>query len=173
MNTGSTLYLPHVIDVLDEYGEAVRTLYKEKLIDHNKQASGALINTLTYGINAGPNHYAVYLNVQDYFRYVESGRKPGKFPPPPAIKRWIEIKPVTPDPIAVKLKSGTKYVTPTTDQLAFLIGRKIAREGIAPQPLLAETLEELNAIYERKLDEAIEKDLDEIAAAIVIRSFPK
>jgi len=47
---------------------------------------------------------------------LETGRKPGKFPPVDSIRKWIVDKGIVPKGISV-------------DSLAFLIGRKIAREG--------------------------------------------
>ena len=57
-----------------------------------------------------------------YWKYIEYGRRPGKFPPPNKILDWVKIKPVIPRPV-----NGIK---PTEKQLAFLISRKIARDGI-------------------------------------------
>lgn len=55
----------------------------------------------------------------DYGQQLELGRRSGKFPPINDIKQWIEDK-----GIASRLNGEI-----TTSQLAFLIARKIAREG--------------------------------------------
>ena len=105
------------------------------------------------------------LSLVDYWKYVENGRRAGKFPPPDKIKRWIEIKPVLPRPFNGKL--------PTIDQLTYLICRKIKLDGIKPRPLLKETLEEINKEYEDKISEALtqdlENELDSIFALIITR----
>jgi hypothetical protein len=36
----------------------------------------------------------------EYWKYVEDGRKSGKYPPLETIKKWIEVKPVLPRPLA-------------------------------------------------------------------------
>lgn len=54
-----------------------------------------------------------------YAQQLETGRNAGKFPPIDAIKQWIEDK-----GIASRLNGEI-----TKNQLAFLIARKIAREG--------------------------------------------
>lgn len=54
-----------------------------------------------------------------YSQQLETGRQAGKFPPIDAIKQWIEDK-----GIASRLNGEI-----TKNQLAFLIARKIAREG--------------------------------------------
>lgn len=51
-------------------------------------------------------------------RMMEDGRKPGKFPPPDEILRWV------------KLGKIVKRGDITDESLAYLIGRKIALEGI-------------------------------------------
>ncbi len=52
----------------------------------------------------------------NYTEQLESGRSSGKFPPIDAIKQWIQDK-------------GINYENITLSSLAFLIARKISREG--------------------------------------------
>ena len=56
---------------------------------------------------------------ENYAQQLETGRQAGKFPPIKAIAQWIEDK-----GIASRLNGEI-----TKNQLAFLIARKIAREG--------------------------------------------
>lgn len=56
---------------------------------------------------------------EDYAQQLETGRKLGKFPPIDAIKKWIEDK-----GIASRIQGEI-----SVSSLAFLIARKIAREG--------------------------------------------
>jgi hypothetical protein len=146
--------------VLKEYGQAVEDLYRDKLTKDDKRASGALIDKLRFIYHHGHNKYVVSLKLQDYWYYVEHGRKPGKFPPPDAILRWIEIKPVLPYPD----KNGK---LPTNKQLAYLIGRKIATKGIDPGNQLADTLEEINNQYIQKITDALSEDLDDSVGLII------
>ena len=66
--------------------------------------------------------YKIYLILQDYWKYVEYGRKPGTFPNVGKIQEWIKIKPVIPRPL-------TNGIVPTEKQLSFLIGRSIKEKG--------------------------------------------
>lgn len=58
-----------------------------------------------------------------YFQYLIYGRGPGKFPPPQAMTDFVEANP----DILERAKQVFKYLT--AQQLGFLIGRKISREG--------------------------------------------
>ena len=106
--------------------------YKDLIAETETNASGKLSNFKTECVMAG-SFFEVYFTLQDYWKYVENGRKAGKFPPINAIKDWIQIKPVVPRAINGKV--------PTTDQLAYLISRKIATKGIEPKKLLKRALE--------------------------------
>lgn len=152
--------------VLNEYGQEVQELYKSELTADNAKATSNLINSVKYIYEHKGNVYAVALSLLEYWKYVEYGRKPGKFPPPQAIRKWVEVKPVLPRPL-----SNGKL--PTTEQLTFLIGRKIATEGIAPRYILKKTLEQINKEYEDKISEALTEDLittvNEVFALLVKR----
>lgn len=147
------LNFKHLEQVLKEYGQAVEDLYRDKLTEGNKVASGELINTLRYIYYHNENRWEISLNLQDYWYYVEHGRNPGKFPPVDKILEWIDIKPILPYPD----KNGK---LPTPNQLAYLIGRKIANEGIEAGNQLQETIEELNDRYMLKIELALSEDLD-------------
>ena len=49
---------------------------------------------------------------------------------------------------------------PTTQQLAFLIARKIGLEGIRPRPLLQQTINEVWDIMNEYIAEAFAKDME-------------
>lgn len=59
----------------------------------------------------------------DWFKYMIIGRGPGGFPPPDKILSWVEKNPG----LLASAKAHFKYIT--EKGLAFIIGRKIAREG--------------------------------------------
>lgn len=58
-----------------------------------------------------------------YVQYLFYGRGPGKAPPPDAMTKFVEGNPE----ILQRAKQVYKYIT--SQQLGYLIGRKIAREG--------------------------------------------
>ncbi len=59
----------------------------------------------------------------DYLKYLVTGRGPGKFPPPDKMTDWVNANP----DMLERARQVYKYLT--AQQLGFLIGRKIAREG--------------------------------------------
>lgn len=105
--------------------ERMLELYRNQLIDKNINASNTLSNTATTIVEVDGTTLSVSFNLEEYWKYVEYGRRPGKRPPIDAIERWIKVKPIIPDPINGRV--------PTTKQLAFLISRKIGMEGTKAQ----------------------------------------
>ena len=155
----SELQLNHVKQCLDEYRNDLEYIYKRKLNDADKEATDKLIQTLNAEIQFNGLTMKVVLNIQDYWRYVEEGRKPGKFPPIVKIQEWIEQKNILPRQENGKL--------PTTKSLAFLISRKIANEGIEPGKQLEETMNELNKEYEQKFKDALQEDFNDYSLQIL------
>lgn len=98
---------------LNETCETLEGLLREYL--ESTKATGDAAAALRVGWNE--TQYGLRINVigKEYLYYIENGRKPGKFPPPPVIRKWIEVKPI--------------ISNLSTNSLAFLIGRKIANFG--------------------------------------------
>lgn len=136
--------------VLQEYADEAQEMYKYQISIGGKNASRKLIDNVTSQVVVKETSYVVTLKLQDYWKYIESGRKAGKFPPVGAIMRWIEVKPIIPRP-------NEFGRIPTPNQLAFLIGRKIKEEGIEPYPALKTTREELDKLYHQKISAALGK----------------
>lgn len=138
--------------VLGEIGNDLRNTYQDNLIRDGKLASGNLLNSVNYEVQSNGRSIWIQLQLADYWKWVEEGRQPGKFPPPEAIMDWIRIKPILPDARTGKL--------PTEEQLAFLIGRKIAEEGIEPGYQLRDAMQDNKVDMEDRIDEAISLDIN-------------
>lgn len=139
--------------VLEEYAIELRNHYQDVLIVEGKVATGDLLNNVNYLIENDDRKIEVSLRLEEYWKYVEYGREPGKFPPPDKIKEWIRVKPILPTP-------DRNRRLPTPDQLAYLIGRKIAHEGIEATNALQHSIEAVNAKFEELIGEAINKDIN-------------
>lgn len=147
-------------EVLVAYGKALEEQYREEIANKNAFASGRLFDSVKSIIETDDKAFEVSLSLEEYWKYVEEGRSPGKFPPLDKIEEWIRIKPVAPYP-------DSQGKVPTVKQLVFLIGRKIAEEGTEGQHLLEDALNNTQD-WERLIEEAIDMDvaeeLDEILA---------
>lgn len=110
------------IDKIQLIADQIVELYKQQLESKGIPASGSLGDTASVEVELSGSKLIVSLNLEHYWRYVEYGRRPGKMPPIDNIEEWIRIKPVVPKPIDGKV--------PSNKSLAYLIARKIGREGI-------------------------------------------
>ena len=143
----------NLTSVLNDFGKFLVEEYKDNLILEDVNASDNLYNSVTYMVERNNKTFEVKLSLADYWVFVEKGRRAGgKFPPVSAIERWIEVKPVLPRPM-----SNGKL--PTNKQLAYLIGRKIAIEGISPKPLLQRSVDDVWNNMREFISEALAKDL--------------
>ena len=143
----------NLTSVLNDFGKFLVEEYKDNLILEDVNASDSLYNSVTYMVEKNNTTYEVKLNLMHYWKYVENGRRAGgKFPPVSAIEKWIEVKPVLPRPM-----SNGKL--PTNKQLAYLIARKISIDGIAPRPLLQQSVDEVWRSMQEFIAEALAKDM--------------
>ena len=147
----------HTIQAIDEFGRVIVDNYKAELEACNYQ-DGQLYRTLSYSVSTGTGGWVISVSLENYWKYIESGRRPGKMPPVSAIENWIKVKQILPRPIT--LKSG-KSVVPTIPQLSFLIARKIGRDGIRPRPFFKQSFEDAKREFLQKIEEAILADIKE------------
>lgn len=144
---------PNLNNLLNQWGELIISLYRQELVQSKAEDTGALGNSLNYIVETQDGVKQVSLRLLDYWKYVEEGRKAGKFPPLNNIKNWIRTKPILPRPYNGKL--------PTIDQLAYLIGRKIQVEGTQGKYPLSKSLQYIENNYMELLYDAITKDLEQ------------
>lgn len=157
--------------VLKDYAKDAREIYKYQISLGGKNASRKLIDSVTSRVIVGEQSYEVCLNLMEYWKYVEGGSKgkvssppgatyPAHFPPVGVLINWINVKPIIPRP-------DNNGKLPSPKQLAFLIGRKIENEGIAPFPALETTKEDLDNIYHEKLSAALGHDVSNYIRKII------
>ena len=152
--------LQNFLATLDEYAKEAEALYKRKLTDKGINASYTLLNSVETTAKRNDDVFTVSISLEDYWYYVENGRKPGKFPPINKILEWIRVKPVIP-------YSDSRGRLPTEEQLAFLIARKIAEQGTEPRRVLYETITELNNHYLPLLQQALDRDFARFSYEII------
>ena len=144
-------------EIAEQYAKEAIELYRQKLRENpkgkygDKNTTGNLSNNLRYEVNMTNDSLEVYLYLEDYYKWVEQGRMKGKYPPIDVIQTWINDKP------SIDRKDGDGKL-PTTKQLAFLISRSIAENGIEPTYYLSDTIEELQDKYIPLLEDALAED---------------
>lgn len=161
----NTLTFPNIERVLKAYADSAGDTYRSYMRLGGKDASGKLSQSAKADVRVEGTKYQVVMHLEEYWKFVENGRKPGgKFPPLDKIREWIEVKPVIPRP----MKNGK---LPTINQLAYLIGRKIATVGIVPSPVLEFTVQDLNDRFMDELKEAIRQDVGYLLKASMRWAF--
>lgn len=128
---------------VEEAGEALREIYKDKLKSGGVSATGKLFDSVDYRLEVLEEHIYLYFKAEDYYIHIEKGRKPNsKMPPIEVIRKWMITKGI-PD------KPGT----------AFVIARSIGVKGIKPKPFLREAKIEIKE-YETQFKDALLLDVE-------------
>lgn len=142
--------------------QQIADVYRDKMNNAGYDPNGELMK-FTWVTELNGNLFELYFNLPLYWQYAENGRRPGKFPPPDAILKWIQFKRLVPRP-------GRDGKIPSTNQLAYLISRKIALHGTEGKHLLQQTIDEtyntlvdllVDAITDR-IENELEKDIEEL-----------
>lgn len=115
--------------VLEEFAQEFKDQYRAGLLSHgrftqygeDRLVDSVDANQVQAMIQEEDEAWTVTINLNEYWKYVENDTRP-HWPPLSAIQRWVEIKPVIPRP-------DDKGRIPSPRSLAYLIGRKISREG--------------------------------------------
>lgn len=136
--------------VLDQLGARMVSDIKDQLMkgDKPKYASGTLVDKLTFEV-ANKELTIKSQGAGKYQRIVDSGRRPGKYPPRGVIEDWINEK---------NLKA--KYVKQSS--LAFVIKRKIQQEGIPGINFTKNTLNKFSPIIAQSVGVEYQKELQRI-----------
>lgn len=105
------------MDLFESEIEKLRVDLVKKYNELGMRASGEWEKQLEAIIEITESNIKATFYGIDYTEYLVKGRTPGKFPPRDKIRQWIDDKGITPKDNITK------------DQLAFLIARKISKEG--------------------------------------------
>jgi hypothetical protein len=143
--------------------------YINNLDKRSIHATHNLADSVKYEVTDGIRWIGVDISLLDYWKYIEYGRKAGKFPPLQSIEEWIKVKGIQP---MTRTQASVKRWTqhrgrirrndgriPSIKSLAFLIGRKIKEEGIQPRPILATAIDDTYRRFEAAIIEAMTQDI--------------
>ena len=120
------------LDKIKSFTTGIVDEFRKVLEDEGINASSTLSKTADVEVEYDGVKIIISLLLEPYWRYVEYGRKPGKMPPIDSIRDWIKVKPVIPDS-----KNGR---VPSTNQLAYMIARKLGREGTPAKHIINKTV---------------------------------
>lgn len=111
------------------------------MLDKYKELGNTENVTVTVG------ELEVSLHLPSYWKYIEFGRGPGKFPPIDAIQTWMTVKHIVP------------RENRTIPQVSYLIARKIAREGTQGKHAVEGTVDMVKNEFFPRLYSAIAQDI--------------
>lgn len=134
--------------VLDSYAEYIDTASKNNMPSYYE-----LKDKISFYVNVDGYYYSVEFKGPEYWKYANYGRGPGKMPPINVIEDWIIKRRIVP--------RSDGSVPITNRSLAFLIARKIGREGTKGSHFLEQSIEETQNYFEDKIVDAIVKDISD------------
>lgn len=136
-----------LIQILNNLIERYKTVLKE----NGKVASGDLLNSIKGEVRVDNNLYTFVINLNDYWKYLENGVNGTavdnvsihsfncKTVNTDAIEKWITVKGIVPHSINNKV--------PSNKQLAYIISRSIARNGIKGGHYLINSLQSTDFVH--------------------------
>lgn len=149
------LKLDNLTAVLERFAVELEAEYKNNLRQSGRIATGQLHNTAKCEVVKG--EYLVVFHLQDYWKYVEGGRPKTMSGGSGELRRkileWLEVKRILPTP----MKNGK---LPTPKQLAYLISRKIHKEGYKGTQDLSKATDTIWERYREEIYNAIDRDFD-------------
>lgn len=155
--------------VLEEFAGEFRDTYRASLLKHDRitqHGTDRLVDSVEANdvkamVTEGDRAFEVTINLKEYWKWVENDTRP-HWPPPSAILRWVEIKPVIPYPDA-------KGRIPSPRSLAFLIGRKISQEGTTGSHDIRDSREAVLTRFRTRIRVAMAKDVQNYVRALLAR----
>ena len=130
-----------LLSEIQSIGNAVAAKGRENLDAQRRNTTFDLRESLRSNTFTQPDTIITEVRFLEYGIFLDRGRSPGKFAPPPAIQAWVKRKGIETDPRKIK-------------SVAFLINRKIFREGIKPSRWLTRAIEFVLASASGKIAKA-------------------
>lgn len=155
------------IDILNGYGKKITDALRENLKEKDRYASGSLYGSIiAMPVKVYGQKIELIINMNEYWRWVDEGRKKGsKQPPPQAMIKHVAVRGERYNNTLTKMQTEYKNKKGLTvkrkkkltrlqanKQLAFLIGRGIKKKGIKPTYFATE-------VFESSLIDNLKKDL--------------
>ena len=135
----------HLQKALETYNRYFLSTAKNNIPQHYE-----LKDKISFKVDVSGNLFEVTFNAPEYWKYANYGRPPGKMPPVSAIEEWITRRRIVPEP---------NTSTPNVTSLAYVIARKIGREGTIGTNFLEKSLDEQKEYWMSTISAAIGEDI--------------
>lgn len=119
------------------------------ILEDNNMSDGALYKNIKGRVKG----LRVEISIEDYWKWLENGRAPGKRPPMSAIEKWIANKRITPFP-----DSSGKI--PTDRSLAYIIARSIGENGLPARGFFSKANDQTFEEYREDITIAATQDIE-------------
>ena len=128
-----------ILRIIQNWGNEFIKQLQNNLLKNKSNASSSLSQSITPEVKAQQKGYNLSIMMEDYWFYVEEGRRSGKTPPIKNIYEWIQNK----KEIQSKFISKSTDRIAATKSLAYVIARKIGREGTRAKPFVSPALKQV------------------------------
>jgi len=152
----------NIKEALNIFGDAYIQELSKQLLQLDKVASGKLLRSLDYKVIQDlEDNFKVIIIAQDYLKFIDSGRKAGKMPPPKSLLSWIEDR-----RIRFVNKNGKGFMK--KEQTAFIIARSIGKKGIRPTNILKITLGNVLNLRSKVIANGAKLDFEYLVNSIML-----
>lgn len=126
-----------ILRVVQNWGNELIAQMQNRLRSNKTNASSSLSQSIQPQIKQ-TNNIRLTILMEDYWQYVEDGRRAGKMPPIKNIYEWIQNK----RPVQQKIAQSPDRIA-ATKSLAYVIARKIGQKGTKAQPFVTPSLKKV------------------------------
>ena len=128
-----------ILRIVQNWGNELIAQMQNRLRANKTNASSSLSQSIEPQIKqASADNLRLTILMEDYWQYVEDGRRAGKMPPIKNIYEWIQNK----RSVQMKIAQSPDRIA-ATKSLAYVITRKIHREGTKAQPFVTPSLKQV------------------------------
>jgi len=127
-----------IIRIIQNWGNEFIAQMQNRLRSNKTNSSSSLSQSVEPNIKSREGGYNLTILMNDYWLYVENGRKAGKMPPIKNIYEWIQNK----APLQAKIADSPNKIA-ATKSLAYVIARKISKKGTKAQPFISPSLNQV------------------------------
>lgn len=126
-----------LLRIVQNWGNELSENLRNTLRKNKTNASSVLSQSIGSIAKPKKDGFRLTVEMEDYYKYVEEGRRAGKRPPIQNIYEWIQNK-----------KSVQTLISKSTDRrkatrsLAYVIAGKIAKHGTKAQPFIRQNVNE-------------------------------